>query len=114
MWSFTKLFGGIPASRRRSWRTVFGDLESFERRRLLSVAMPAAEIHRLPRNAVDAQVAHASSSPNRAVVASHAFVNTGIGENMAGTAVIVASDDQGGDSCQDDGDIPPVIGKVSW
>jgi hypothetical protein len=114
MWFFTKCFSGPSALRRRVRRMVSGDLESLESRRLLSVAMPAAEIHRVPPNAVDASDNVASSSPDPATVASFASVSPGIGANLAGAAMIVASADPTGDPGGDDGDIPPVIGKVSW
>ena len=114
MWPFTMLFGEFPASRRRVCRTLFGHLESIEPRRLLSVAMPGAEIHRAPPHPDFAAVTVSSSAPERAPLASNTFLIPGIGGSTAGTVAMVASDDEAADPGQNGGDIPPVIGKVSW
>jgi hypothetical protein len=42
MWFRTILLGKSPVLRRRSTSTALGDWESFEPRRLLCVALPAA------------------------------------------------------------------------
>jgi hypothetical protein len=115
MWSIRKFFGRSRKSQRRSRHVVFCALESFERRCLLSVAMPAAEFRRAaPAHEIGAPVAGIAALAGRATAAVHAQSQLGIGANVGSTAGFGADDDQPVDPGQGGGDIPPVIGKVSW
>jgi hypothetical protein len=115
MWSFTKLFGGPAPSRRQARSTVVGDPELFERRRLLSVAMPAAEIGAIvPPHALGESMVGIPTAPGGAAAAGVASTNPAVVTNLAPMAATFAPADQTTDSGQDGGDIPPVLGTVSW
>src|SRR5262249_2516372 len=120
MWFRTKLLGKSPALRRRSTCTALADWESFEPRRLLSVALPAAERQRvaLP-NATGAAGAIGGVALNRMTAEDEATPDlsggsfSGSGWSSGGT--LGAGDAQAGDTGQSaDGDISPLLGKVSW
>ena len=110
-----KFFGESHASKRRSRRVVGGDLELFERRCLLSVAMPAAEFRggAVPHE-IGAPVAGILASPGRSTAAINSQSHPGLQANLVSTAGIMASDDDPVDPDPGGGDIPPVIGTVSW
>jgi hypothetical protein len=115
MWSIRKFFGRSCKTQRGSRRVVFCGLESFERRCLLSVAMPAAGFRgAAPANEFGAPVAGITASPGRATAATHAQRQPGIVASVGSSAGFGADDDEPVDPGQGGGDIPPVIGKVSW
>jgi hypothetical protein len=120
MWFRTELFGKSRVSRRWSTDMAPGNWESFEPRRLLSVALPAAEFQRVtPPNAtgaagviVAATLAPMTAEDGATKNSSGGSFSGSVGpsEGMTGTDEI-----QAGDSGQSgDGDIPPLLGKVSW
>jgi hypothetical protein len=114
MWFIRKLFVKSRVSQRRSLRVV-GDLESIERRCLLSVAMPTTEFRgAAPPHEVGAPIAGIAATPGRATTATGAQGQVGIGAIVSGTVGIAANDDSPVDPGQGGGGIPPVIGKVSW
>lgn len=115
MWSLTKLSNGLSPARRVR-RTVLGDLDLnlCEPRRLLSLAMPAAEIGAVvPPHSPGVTVGHAPAVAEWVGAAGAASTNSEIETNLDLPAV-VADDDPPTDPGQGGGDIPPVIGKVSW
>ncbi len=115
MWSFSKLFGGLARSRRQARRTLLGDLEVFERRRLLSVAMPPAEIRAIvPPDGLGESAVGVPASSGGAAAARAASANADVGTNAGLVPASVDAADQSANSGQDDGDIPPVLGKVAW